>query len=249
MRVVFAFMSRLPVGAVGQVADGALARAAVLFPIVGLVIGGLGGLPLWLAHMVGLPSILAAGIGLGGVIVLTGALHEDGLADTADGLGLHREPAQALEIMRDSRIGTFGVLALIFAIAFRWGAIAFLTASAPVLGIIAIVIGSTISRAYLPAMMALLPPARDDGMSRSAGRPSSTQWIAAAVLGVGVTAALLDWRTAVAVVLASALVVAVFGGFVKSRLGGQTGDTLGAAQQIGEVVALLAIAAMMGGIS
>lgn len=247
LRIGFAFLTRLPMGDLGTVADGALARAAVTFPIVGAVVGGLAGLVLWGSHSIGMPPILSAGLGVGTMILLTGALHEDGLADTADGLGLARDPARALDIMRDSRIGTFGVLALLFSVGLRWAAVALLIETSVLLGVFAVAASAALSRAYLPTMMAALPPARDDGLGHSAGVADKFQAIIALVLGIAVVGALFDRHVVVAVIISSAVVILLFSAFVRSRLGGQTGDILGAAQQLSEMAALLAIVAATGG--
>lgn len=248
-RVAFAFLTRLPVGDPGAVVHGSLARSAAYFPIVGLIVGVIGGTVLWTAIAVGLPGGLSAGLALGTTVLLTGALHEDGLADTADGLGLAREPARALEIMHDSRIGTFGVLALIFSIGLRWSAVAVLASRSPILGAVALTSCAAMSRAYLPVIMATLPTVRPDGLARSAGRPSAKSVIVGLAFGFavnGVLVMLSPLIVMVASIVVSAVLVFLFASFVRSRLGGHTGDILGAAQQVGEISVLLTIAAMLG---
>jgi adenosylcobinamide-GDP ribazoletransferase len=247
LRIAFAFMTRIPVGQLEDVPDGSLARAAVYFPIVGAVVGALGGLALWLAIFIGLPPVVAAGIGLGATILLIGALHEDGLADAADGLGLIREPARTLEIMRDSHIGTFGVLALIFSIGLRWSAITLLTARSPWFGAVVMTCSGAVSRAYLPAMMAMLPPVRRDGLGHGAGRPTMIAVVGSIFLAAVSVLILEDVTLGVSALLAPAAALFLFSLFVKARLGGQTGDILGAGQQLAEVSVLLTILAIVGG--
>src|ERR1700760_415860 len=121
----FTFLTRLPLGSAHtDVPPPSLADASGAFPLVGLVIGAIGGIAYAIASALALPALAAALIAIAATALITGALHEDGLADTADGFGGGATREMKLEIMRDSRIGTFGVLALIFSIGLRAIAIA-----------------------------------------------------------------------------------------------------------------------------
>ena len=160
------FFSRLPVPAArAPDAPGpTLAASLRVLPLAGLFIGLCTALPLGVAQVIGLPPFLSATLGLMAGTLATGALHEDGLADTADGFGgASRE--RKLAIMRDSRIGSFGVLALIFSLALRIGALGALSTAFGTGAAVAAVLGAAaLSRALALLPMATLPPARADGL-------------------------------------------------------------------------------------
>ena len=162
------FLTRLPVRGPAAWPRHALAASAPAFPLIGALIGALGGLAFALASWLGLPPTLAAVLAVAAQILLTGGLHEDGLADLADGLG-GRTRADKLGIMRDPRLGSFGALALILALLARIAALAAL--AEPLLVASALIAAGAASRAGLPALLASLAPARDDGLAADAGRP------------------------------------------------------------------------------
>jgi adenosylcobinamide-GDP ribazoletransferase len=166
---------------------------------------------------------------------VTGALHEDGLADLSDGLWGGLDPTRRLEIMRDSRIGSYGVIALALSLIARWA----LLLAALEDGSIAWVMAASgaASRAPLPALMRWLPPARAEGLSRGVGvPPASAIWIGAGIGG----ATLLPFGPVAAVAAAMAVTAMAYGVGILShaKLGGQTGDVLGACQQLCEIGAL-----------
>ena len=212
-------------------------------PLAGALIGLVVGLLLWLFLSLGVHPNLAAALALGGGIVLTGALHEDGLADTADGFWGGKTREHKLEIMRDSRVGSYGVLALILSALIRWSALASFAFLSPLAMILAIIAAHAGSRAIIPALMVHLPPARSDGLSASAGTPPKE--IAALAATLGVLIALLSgfWFALLAAVLLGIVLLALEN-IAESQIGGQTGDVAGALQQIGEIV-LLALAATL----
>ena len=117
------FLTRLRFAPVTP-AGGAIAQAAWAFPIAGAVVALIGALVYWLAHRVGLPPFPCAALSVAATMLVTGCLHEDGLADTADGFGGGTTREQKLDIMRDSRIGAYGVCALALAIILRVSALA-----------------------------------------------------------------------------------------------------------------------------
>ena len=123
LRIGISLCTRLPIGPIDAVGEGDVARASWTFPIAGLLVGLTGAIAYWLAVRVNVAPLPAAALALAATLLLTGAMHEDGLADTADGLGgATRE--KKLEIMRDSRIGTFGACALAVSLMLRWSALA-----------------------------------------------------------------------------------------------------------------------------
>lgn len=215
------------------------ARAAWAWPLVGVVVGGLAGLAGWCVQ--GLGAGVAAGIVLISQALLTGAMHEDGLADTADGLwgGWTRE--QRLEIMKDSHIGSYGVLALLLLTLMRWSALTALIGAGGVIP--AAIAAGALSRVPMAVLMALMPNARDSGLSQSVGHPpAETALTALAIALVVATVAVGPTATLLATLLA-ALPCAALALVARTRIGGQTGDILGASQQLAEVAILAALAA------
>lgn len=236
------FYTRLPLSPVAPIAGADVARAGWAAPLVGAVIGLAGAAIYCLAYIAGLAPPVAAGLALAATLGLTGALHEDGLADTADGLGgATRE--QTLAIMRDSRVGTFGVCALVLSLLLRAGALAAL--GDPLLVVPAMVASHAAARAMIPAFMRLVPQARADGLSAGAGAPPWASIVAAALLGLVALLLLAPARGAVAL-LAMLLATAALARLCMRRIAGQTGDVLGAVEQVNEIAVLLTAAARLG---
>lgn len=235
-----AFLTRLPVGA-PLCGAGRLAEAAWAFPLVGAGIGGLAAFAFMLAQLAGLVDWPAALLAVLTGIASTGALHEDGLGDSADGLIGGRDRDHALAIMRDSRQGTFGVLAIVISVLLRAAALAAIADN--VHAARALIAAHAASRAALPVAMRAMVPARAEGLGASAGKPRATLVIAAVIIGalIGLVA-LGPSRGGIALgITAIALSAAAL--WAQRRIGGYTGDVLGALQQIGEIVILLAAAA------
>ena len=232
-----ALLTRLPVPA--DHARGA--RASWAWPLAGAVTGAVaavvGGVALWL----GLPAALAAALVLATQIVLTGALHEDGLADVADGFWGGHDIARRLDIMKDSRVGSYGVIALVLSLIARWAALAALMPFGDLFWVL--VATGALSRAPMAVLMAAMPNARGAGLSQSVGRPSQ----ATATLGVLVAllAGFLCLGTsALAPILWVSLATLAIAAIAKAKIGGQTGDVLGSAQQLCEIAALGALVAV-----
>ena len=237
--VAAAFLTRIPVAA-PEDSTWPLARSAWAFPLVGAGIGAVAAFAFLTAQLVGLGDLVAALLAVMAGILLTGALHEDGLADTFDGLFGGGDRERRLAIMRDSRHGSFAVLALVMSVALRSAALARI--GEPVFAGLALVAAHAGSRAMLPAAMWLLPPARGDGLGAGAGRPSFAGVAAAVLIALAIAAVGLGpLRGVVALVLAT-FAVAVMAAVVYRRIGGYTGDSLGALQQIAEIAGLLAAA-------
>jgi adenosylcobinamide-GDP ribazoletransferase len=233
------FLTRLPLprhGAAGA-AGANLAQAVWAFPFAGFVVGLVGALAYLVADRLVLFSWPAAALAVAATLFVTGALHEDGLADTADGFGGGDTHERKLEIMRDSRIGTFGVCALIISLLVRTDAIASLTE--PVLVAPALIAAHVGARAMLPFVMFLLPAARTDGLAFAAGVPSGVGVAIAAALGFLALLFCLGLGHALVALVALAIVVALMSWLAMRQIGGQTGDVLGAVEQVSEVVILL----------
>jgi adenosylcobinamide-GDP ribazoletransferase len=217
-------------------------RSARAYPLVGLLIGALAALAFTIFEGLDLGVWLAAFLTLAVTILLTGALHEDGLADSADGFGGGGDRESKLAILRDSRIGTYGVLALVLSLALRGVALGVLGELE--LAAAALVAAHALSRGLLPVLMVFQPLARGDGLAVSAGRSlGGDAWAALALGAVVAWAALSFWAALLALVLGLLLVFLV-GRLAERQIGGYTGDVLGALQQGLEVLVLLVVVAL-----
>jgi len=227
--------------------DGSMGRAARAFPAAGVLIAALPALILCLLLAFNADPLMSALLALATLTILTGALHEDGLADTADGLGGGRDREHALAIMKDSRIGTYAGVALILSFALRAAALAAIARHAPPLAAGATLLAAAaVSRALMVWHWSALPPARPTGVAAAAGKPQKTAR-AIALLSAAAIAAVLLLSTVSAVAFLAILAVAVlvalaFTRWVETRLGGHTGDTIGATQQICEITLLCSLA-------
>jgi adenosylcobinamide-GDP ribazoletransferase len=243
LKVALIFLTRLPLRHEGRIAGGELGRALRTGPLVGVLVGLVGAAGFWAAGLLALPPLLCGLIAVAATILFTGALHEDGLADTADGFGGGVDRARKLEIMRDSRIGAYGVVALILSIGLRAGALAAL--ATPAAAGAALVAAHAVARAALPAAMIAMPPARKDGLAATGGRPAAIHAANAVILAGLLGLLALGPGAGLAGLLAGAggaLAVIVL---ARAQIGGYTGDVLGAVQQAAEIAVLLAAAASL----
>ena len=228
------FYTRIPVTHGDDPGD--FARAQWAAPLVGGLVGTVGAFVFYLADLGGLSVTLAAILTLCATILLTGALHEDGLADVADGFGGGDSVERKLEIMRDSRVGTYGVLALIAGFSIRSFALMEIANPIHVAG--AIIAAHTASRAILPAFMRTLEPARSDGLGKGVGRVPDGSVFVALIFG----AAGLALAGPMAAIISALVLVLWFAGLrllTKTQINGYTGDVLGALQQGGEAIVLI----------
>ena len=220
---------------------GSLTQSMPAFPLVGAAVGLAAG-ALYVLISTLLPHWAAALVAVGALIAVTGALHEDGLADFADGLGARGDTDRRLDAMRDSHTGVFGVLALILSVLLRAAVLSAAPSAVAALGVM--VAAGALSRASFPAVMLLLPPARADGLGAGAGQPDRTIALQAAVVAAPFAAMGLGFGGAIAGFLAVAAAAALIAAVAKRAIGGYTGDVLGAAQQAGEIAVLLVAAAL-----
>ena len=215
-------------------------RAAWAWPVVGATLGALAATGAALALWLGFSPAIAAALALIIGALLTGGLHEDGLADTADGLLGGRDKDRRLEIMKDSRIGSYGALALILITLIRWSALTALLSAGQHWA--ALIAAGALSRAPMAVLIAPLPNARGSGLAHLTGQPPRSAALAACGIALALTLV-----TCGAAVFAMALSVAATSLFLaraaKARIGGQTGDILGASQQLAEAAALAFAAA------
>jgi adenosylcobinamide-GDP ribazoletransferase len=239
-RTATGFLTRVPV-APAAAAGPDLAEAGWAFPLVGAGIGVIAAVVFAAAEAVGIGAWPAALLAVLASVALTGALHEDGLADTADGFGAAGDRAAALAILRDSHHGTYGILAIAFSVLLRAAAVAEI--GDPLNAALALVAAHAASRGLIPAAMRLLPPARADGLGAAAGTPPRA--VAGIAGGIAVAILLVGLGPSTGLVALAAAAAAVFAAvrLARRRIGGYTGDVLGAFEQIGEIAILLAAAA------
>ncbi|WP_340116516.1 adenosylcobinamide-GDP ribazoletransferase [Pelagibius sp. 7325] len=235
-------LTRLPLGAVSaRPSEPVASHPARCYPLVGAGIGALAALAFAVGAWLALPPFACALAALAVSILVTGALHEDGLADVADGFGGGHGRERKLAIMRDSRIGSYGVLALALVLTARGGSLASLADTGAAAA--ALIAAHTLSRGGLAALMAAQPLARSDGLAAATGRPGGADAVIAFAVGGLAAFLLLDFGVAVVAILACAVVQLGLGLQAQRQIGGMTGDVLGAAQQLGEAAVLLAICA------
>jgi len=238
-----AFLSRIPMPSfVFAGDDGKLSRTARAFPLAGLVVGLAGGLAYWIAVQIGLSGLLAAFLAVAATAALTGALHEDGWADFADGLGCRGDRARKLAAMKDSHIGSFGVLALIFATGIKTVALAQLYRPDNVVP--ALVAAHVLSRAVLPLAMRSLPLATAQGLAVSAGRPSAQGVYVALGIGLVISFFAIFLPGAIVALIVAVVAAALVGAIAKRQFGGYTGDVLGAIEQVAEIAVLVNLASL-----
>ena len=219
--------------------DTRLSDAIAWFPLTGLLIGIPPALRCFTHPVKLLPALISAGLAIGLGILITGALHEDGLADSADGLGATSQRERALEIMRDSSIGTYGSLALILSVGLRWAALASL---APLAGVLAILIAHSGSRSAMTAAMQLSSYVRKEGLGKQVDYELPENGF---VIATGMALAVALLLGGLGGLLAVLIAYVTAWGLVKyfeHRLGGYTGDSLGAIQQVSEIAILVALA-------
>ena len=240
LRMGFMILTRLPVGEI-RGAVPSIGASSWTWPVVGAAIGALAALAHALAVSAGVPPLLAACLAVLTSALATGGLHEDGLADLADGFGGGRTRERRLEIMRDSRIGSYGALALGFSLVIRICAIA--TIPHPSIPFALIALGAA-SRAPLPAALRLMPRARSDGLGSSAADVSEQSALLAGIIGL-VALISLGLGNGLVTALAICLVVTSLGLLAKARIGGQTGDVLGAMQQTAELSGWICLTALL----
>ena len=231
-------LTRLPMPVDSEAATKRGAGAAWAYPIAGLLVAVIAGTVGQVALWIGLPAQVVAVFVLLALIVPTGALHEDGLADSADGLWGGWTKERRLEIMKDSRIGAYGVVALVLSLMLRGAALNVLIQADLMWP--ALLIAATFSRASMVALMSRLPNARSNGLSQSVGRPSLQ--VAGIAAGIALLVALIFAPFSLLwLIILTALAVIGCGALAHFKIGGQTGDILGATGQIVEITVLVAL--------
>lgn len=218
------FLTLVPIRGV----TAAPAEAALFFPLVGAALGCAGGAVLKFSQAA-IPGPLAALLVLMLWIAVTGALHEDGLADVADAFRAHRPPQRILEILKDSRIGTYGALAIVLSVLLRWQALASLRAE-PIAALAGV---QALSRAAMVVLARFSRPAGEGLGAAFCGGLSTAAAVGAAMQGIA-AALLCGPRAAAWILVGNAVLITLAGMYFHRRIGGVTGDCLGAAEQLSQ---------------
>lgn len=242
LRLAAALLTRVPMPHPNVAAPVGLARAQRAFPLIGALIGLFVGLVDLSLLAMGVPPLAAAALALGAGAALTGALHEDGLADVGDGFGGGCDRAAKLSIMRDSRLGTYGALVLLVGFSARLSALASLPSAAIVPGL---VVAHALARAAIPVLAASMPFARDDGLGKSAGRPEMASAITAVIIAVVIALLCLSAKPALLAIVVTVAAAAAMAVLAWRQIGGVTGDVFGATEQVAETAVLIMLAARL----
>ncbi|MCS7014377.1 MAG: adenosylcobinamide-GDP ribazoletransferase [Chloroherpetonaceae bacterium] len=239
------FLTRVPVGRWVRYSPTFLAQSTLYFPLVGLLVGAFGALILWASARL-LPVPQAVLLSMLATVLATGAFHEDGLADSADGFGGASERTRILEIMRDSRIGTFGALALWFALTAKFLFISELASQSIQTAMLAMVVAHTAGRWSSLWLIRRLEYVRTESATAKPFAGSVTPsrfWLATAIFGF---ATLLCFAATGLFLLTTAIFVSYLAErFLHQRIGGITGDTLGAVNQVTEISLYFSLEALM----
>lgn len=233
------FYTRVPVGNIRGWSESMLNKSTRYFPVIGILVGSVGALGFWLSNMF-LPVSIAVLASMVFTILFTGAFHEDGFADFCDGFGGGYTPERILDIMKDSRIGTYGSIGLLFILGFKFLT---LTHIDPIRIPLILITGHAVSRTFPVLLIYTSNYARLDATSKTKpiGKADSTFSLLFAVVTGAVTLIFISWHE-VALSIAILLIVAfIFRNYITRKLGGYTGDVLGALQQLCEVFFYLSI--------
>lgn len=237
------FLTRLPVRWSGDMPRARITQAMRAFPIAGALTGAISGGVFWLAVTLGLGGWIAAVLAVGALLLTTGAFHEDGLADMADGFGGGQSRPRKLEIMLDSRLGTYGAAALFCALSLKMAALTGIGAGETVFR--TLIASGALSRAVIVVVMWSTPAAREDGQAASAGQPSETGALQGVLIASVIAVLSMPLVFVPAMMLAAVLSGAGVAALARRQIGGQTGDVLGASQVISELAMLLAVKALL----
>ncbi|UXI02885.1 adenosylcobinamide-GDP ribazoletransferase [Photobacterium sp. TY1-4] len=244
--VALAFFTRIPIPAKTPYSSERLNQANRYFGAVGIVVGGIAAAVYLVAQWAFTPPI-AVGLAIVVTLLLTGAFHEDGLADVFDGFGGGWTPAQKLDIMKDSRLGAYGAAALFMMLGLKWATLSALAEDQPLYPALALLVLHPLSRICAASLIFSYPYVRADALSKV--KPLANQqsqqdlWV---LITTGlIILLLLPLSSALALVVVIALVRWGCGLWFHRQLGGYTGDCLGAAQQISELAGYLVLLALM----
>ncbi|MBK20219.1 MAG: adenosylcobinamide-GDP ribazoletransferase [Rhodospirillaceae bacterium] len=238
VKLCLGLLTRLPVDSKHDEPAADVSAACKWFPVIGVMIGALSGAALFIGDILELPDSVSALLAISAVIILTGAMHEDGLADVADGFGGGRDKKHKLEIMRDSRLGVYGTIALILDVAFRWALITQLLSFGWIFATACLIASGASSRLVVISLMKSLTAARQDGLGASAGIPDNNSILIAILFTVIALLLTKDTLLFLSIAISVPIAAGLLHYLANNQIGGQTGDVLGAGQRLGEVLAL-----------
>ena len=241
--IAVAFFTRIPVPASVEFSQASLNRASRYFPAVGWLIGALCATALWLLMLV-FPQDVAVLISIAISLLLTGCFHEDGLADTCDGLGGGWTREQKLSIMKDSRIGTYGAAALWVSLTLK-----FVVLSQLINPVLALLVAHPLSRIIPTVFIAAMPYVSDADTSKAKPLAESGSGADTAIAIITGLISLIFINNPFIILLVLLMLAGVAYVFLKRQIGGFTGDALGAVQQVGELAIYLALLALSGSVS
>ena len=239
IKIASHFLLRIPLPFSGTDWSKGLGTAIRAFPVVGAFIGAIGAIIMLLLTNTALSPLNCGFLVIGAQILITGALHEDGLADFTDGLGGGKNREERLRIMRDSFVGTFGILILICSVGLRVTALASLIEKEFVAALLA---AGIFSRALIPIVMSILNPAQNNGLGASAQKPEISATVTACAIGIISIFFFLNFNQAITACILCLILLTILMFVAHSRLGGYTGDVLGASQQVTETAILISVA-------
>ncbi len=233
------FLTRVPVPAGSAAKTKPLATAMRTFPVAGAMIGLVGGLTFLLASFLGAPGPLCGFIAMFALVILTGCLHEDGFADIADGFGGGYERQRKMDIMRDSRVGTYGGAALVLSLLIRGTAAGSLE---PLDALAAMVAAAALGRGLIPISMTLNLSARSDGVGASSGYPTEGSMWTSILLALLIALVALGPAHGLLCFAVGAIGVCLLAIIAKRQIGGYTGDVLGAGAQLVDILVMITVA-------
>ena len=244
LQICLTFLTRIPIPGGLVISNPSVAQASRFFPIIGSLIGLVGIIVATIADILGLPFEVCILIALLSMILITGALHEDGLARTADAISRRVEnKEQRLEIFRDSHVGVVGILALIFAVAVKWAALETFSLGWALVGLFLMAV---ISRGALPIFMRYLAPSAEGDQSKWLEQPEFDRSTVSAILALLVSFFAVGFWITIAIIVVLTIVTGLASWLVTSLFGGKTIHALGALQQLSEICIILTIAVLGG---
>lgn len=234
----FQFLTSLPLPRRRDVSPGEIGRATAYFPVVGLLIGIiLAGLN-WLLSLI-LPAAVVNALLLVVLVIITGALHLDGLSDTCDGIAVNKPVAERWRVMRDSRAGAFGIVGVVLLLLVKYVA---LNSVPPMLMTATLLLMPVVSRWAMVYAIFVYPYAHPAGLGTAFKQATRwPQFTAATIITLVVAAALCPLLSSAGllVVFGVWVITAVFSVYLKHKFAGLTGDTYGAINEVAEVMALI----------
>ncbi len=234
-----AFLTRIPVAS--HSTNSCISSESWAWPVAGALVGAAAGGLAWILSVASVPFGVVAFLSLLLIVLLTGALHEDGLADTADGLWGGNAPASRLAIMNDSRIGVFGATAVFLSLLGRWQGI---EALGPTHILPALIASCAVSRSVMLMAMYKMPAAKKGGLAFAAGPPDSRVAVTGVALAAIIALSTVGWM-ALPLLAVSGLAAVPVCWLAHRKVGGVTGDILGAVQQCAELAAVLLLATVV----